>query len=199
MAKEFEYSTIMQDCDEFILENIAMHCGKDAFILFCVSKMFNLNKNHVFLDHIKIENHKNNIKWKLFGKVHRFDGPAIRDHYAKYWYTNGKLHRTDGPAIVWKHGTKEWWYHGKLHRTDGPAIEGIGLREWWIDGKKHRKDGPAIIIGELRKWYIKGVRHRTNGPAIIHPSGKKEWLLQGKRYSKFGYYKCKYKKGNAKF
>ena len=49
-------------------------------------------------------------KWKLNGKLHREDGPAIE--YAegnKWWYLNGKLHREDGPAVEYADGTKFWF------------------------------------------------------------------------------------------
>lgn len=32
------------------------------------------------------------------------------DYYGtKIWKLNGKLHREDGPAIEWADGRKEWW------------------------------------------------------------------------------------------
>ena len=51
------------------------------------------------------------------------------------WRLNGKLHREDGPAIEWASGTKEWYLNGKRHREDGPAVEYIdGSKKYWIDG-----------------------------------------------------------------
>jgi hypothetical protein len=53
------------------------------------------------------------IEWRLNGKLHREDGPAIewkskRD--LKYvWYLNGKIHREDGPACEFHSDKKEWW------------------------------------------------------------------------------------------
>jgi hypothetical protein len=43
------------------------------------------------------------------------------------WRLNGKLHREDGPAVEWADGRREWWLHGERHREDGPALE-------WADG-----------------------------------------------------------------
>ena len=76
--------------------------------------------------------------WRLDGKLHRTDGPAIE--YAngtKYWHQNGKRHRIDGPAIENANGDKAWYQNDKLHRTDGPAIECADGRKYWhLDGKK---------------------------------------------------------------
>jgi hypothetical protein len=53
----------------------------------------------------------------------------------KEWRLNGKLHRIDGPAMEWISGTKQWFINGKLHRTDGPAIElASGSNSWWVNG-----------------------------------------------------------------
>ena len=39
----------------------------------------------------------------------------------KEWRINGKFHREDGPAIEWSNGDKEWYLNGRRHREDGPA------------------------------------------------------------------------------
>ena len=31
----------------------------------------------------------------------------------KMWRLHGKLHRTDGPAIEWADGSKQWYLNGK--------------------------------------------------------------------------------------
>ena len=59
----------------------------------------------------------------------------------KYWRLDGKLHRTDGPAIEYASGDKHWYLDGKEHRTDGPAMEKyqdgkLILIEKWINGEK---------------------------------------------------------------
>ena len=55
----------------------------------------------------------------------------------KYWRLNGKLHRIDGPAIELANGDKEWHLNGKRHRTDGPAVEWIGVaKHWYLNGKR---------------------------------------------------------------
>ena len=52
---------------------------------------------------------------------------------------NGKLHRENGPAIIWANGDKEWYINGKLHRKDGPAIESVnGDKKWYMNDKLHR-------------------------------------------------------------
>jgi hypothetical protein len=69
---------------------------------------------------------------------------------------DGKRHREDGPAVEYANGSKSWWVNGKLHRTDGPAIEQAdGRKEWWVGDKLHRVDGPAVIRddGTTEYWF----------------------------------------------
>jgi hypothetical protein len=48
---------------------------------------------------------------------------------------NGKLHREDGPAMELVDGKKKWYRTGILHREDGPAVElPDGTKGWYIDG-----------------------------------------------------------------
>tara|TARA_B110000503_G_C6889635_1_gene306170 strand:- start:186 stop:446 length:261 start_codon:yes stop_codon:yes gene_type:complete len=52
--------------------------------------------------------------WRLNGKRHREDGPALESvSGSKYWFLNDNLHREDGPACEWSDGYKHWYYHGK--------------------------------------------------------------------------------------
>jgi hypothetical protein len=52
--------------------------------------------------------------WKLNGKVHREDGPAlIYPDGTQFWFINNNIHREDGPAIILPNGKKEWYYKGK--------------------------------------------------------------------------------------
>ena len=52
------------------------------------------------------------------------------------WRLDGKLHREDGPAIEWESGDKFWYLKGYLHREDGPAIEyADGSKSWWLNGE----------------------------------------------------------------
>ena len=80
--------------------------------------------------------------WKLNGKLHREDGPAIE--YAsgdKYWCRGGKYHREDGPAIEHPSGDKFWYVNDKLHREDGPAVEyADGDKFWYINGEQLNED-----------------------------------------------------------
>ena len=92
--------------------------------------------------------------WKLNGKYHREDGPAIE--YAdgdKFWCLNGKYHRTDGPAVEYADGDKSWWINDQLHREDGPAIEYVdGNKFWYLNGEnmteeEHRiRTQPAVEL-----------------------------------------------------
>ena len=84
-------------------------------------------------------------------KLYREDG-------SEEWRLNGKLHRMDGPAITQLNGLKEWWLNGKRHRMDGPAIIYIdGTEEWWLNGKLHREGGPVITYDDgTEYWYYEG-------------------------------------------
>jgi hypothetical protein len=54
----------------------------------------------------------------------------------KEWRLNGKFHRTDGPALEYADGRKDWVLHGEFHREDGPAIEDAnGVNSWYLHGK----------------------------------------------------------------
>lgn len=53
------------------------------------------------------------------------------------WRAEGKLHREDGPAVRDPCGCLEWWLDGLRHREDGPAVEcEDGRREWWLMGER---------------------------------------------------------------
>ena len=70
------------------------------------------------------------------------------------WRLNGKLHRKDGPAVEWANGNKWWYLNGKRHREDGPALEGFyGHEEYWFKGSQHRKDGPAVVHADGHEEY----------------------------------------------
>lgn len=61
---------------------------------------------HIFVD-------ESYVIWKINGKMHRTDGPAlIREDGTRVWYIDGKLHRTDGPAVIWADGSKAWYIDG---------------------------------------------------------------------------------------
>jgi hypothetical protein len=77
-------------------------------------------------------------RWRLHGKLHREDGPAVEYvSGSKFWYLHDQYHREDGPAVEYTNGTKYWYLYDKLHRADGPAIElASGSKWWWYHGKK---------------------------------------------------------------
>jgi hypothetical protein len=79
------------------------------------------------------------VVWKMDGKLHRTDGPAVIDSDGtQVWYLDGKVHRTDGPAAIDSDGTQAWYLDNKLHRTDGPAfIRADGSQWWYLDGKRY--------------------------------------------------------------
>ena len=138
--------------------NLALCCGK-------FSKLLQKPRRKGCLQHFTHIIHINDIygrtEWRINGKLHREDGPAIEysngNKSWKSWYLNGKLHREDGPTIEWADGRKEWYRNGELHREDGPAREYDGWKEWYRNGNIHREDGPAIECSSGDKyWYVNG-------------------------------------------
>ena len=128
----------------------------------------------------------NRVEYRLNGKPHRLDGPAIEySNGDKEWYVEGKLHRLDGPAVELADGTKEWYVEGNRHRLYGPAIEySDGDKVWYVDGNLHREDGPAVESSNGDKcWYLYNKLHRTDGPAVEWADGGKRWYIDGKEYS----------------
>ena len=122
--------------------------------------------------------------WRLEGKLHRIDGPAIEyaDGSKSYWI-QGELHRTDGPAIERADGSKQYFIEGKRHRTDGPAIENAnGSKQYWVEGKLHRTDGPAFERADgSKEYWVEGKRHRKDGPAIEDADGTKSYWIFGEK------------------
>jgi hypothetical protein len=107
------------------------------------------------------------VEYRLRGKLHRTDGPAIEySSVLKEWYINGLRHREDGPAIERISGNKSWYLNGKLHREHGPAVEWAnGNKSWWFKGHLHRLDGPAV------EW-AGGLTTNSIGWMVLHPNGR---------------------------
>ena len=60
---------------------------------------------------------------------------TVQDNGTQAWRLNGKLHREDGPAVIHLDGAKLWYKEGKHHRLDGPALIRVdGSKEWWTEG-----------------------------------------------------------------
>jgi hypothetical protein len=85
----------------------------------------------------------------------------------KAWRLNGKLHREDGPAIECANGTKFWYLNGERHREDGPAVEtSDGKKYWCLNGeylskKEHQAAmNPAVemTVEEICKALGKNVK-----------------------------------------
>ena len=111
---------------------------------------------------------------------------TVNKNGAKEWRLNGKFHRLDGPAVE-IFGSKVWFLNGLHHRIGGPAVEFInGNKEWWVNGKRHRLDGPAVEYAAdgFKRWYLNGKLHRDDGPAVIYGTGDKEYWLDYKEYTK---------------
>ena len=103
----------------------------------------------------KITSKNGNIVYRLNGKYHRVDGPAVITSYTESWYRYGEYHRDNGPAVTYKNGTRFWYQHNKLHREDGPAcIFRDGRCEYWLEHKK-------ILPGSLAMKLIKEKERRN--------------------------------------
>ena len=64
----------------------------------------------------------------------------------KEWRLNGKLHREDGPAVENAYGYKEWLLNGQYHREDGPAVEfADGSKSWFLNGKQYTEEEYVMI------------------------------------------------------
>jgi len=66
----------------------------------------------------------------------RFTGIVEYPNGTKEWRLNGKVHRVDGPAVECAGGEKVWYLNGQRHRVDGPANEGAdGSKQWYLNGR----------------------------------------------------------------
>lgn len=77
-------------------------------------------------------------QWRLNGKLHRVDGPAIIGLGDERWMQHGNFHREGGPAVTMSNGSEFWYLHGNIHRTDGPAIKIANMKDqWWVDNRQY--------------------------------------------------------------
>ena len=77
------------------------------------------------------------VKWFIFGKLDRIDGPAIEDSFGeKRYYICGVLTCATGCAVVTRDGTRKWYKDGVLHRLGGSAvIFANGKEQIWENGE----------------------------------------------------------------
>lgn len=118
---------------------------EEKFNDYLLSKAMNFaDTPHNHVDVTWYGNKLDRKEYKLNGKLHRLDGPAMEycnepDVYS--WYLNGKLHRIGGPAISSGAIEKRWYANGVLHREDGPAsINCNGVESWYVNGKRLTKE-----------------------------------------------------------
>lgn len=83
---------------------------------------------------------------------------SLTEDGTREWRLDGKYHREDGPAIIRPDGSEEWYFMGKFHRIGGPAvIRPDGYRSWYLNGDLHREDGPAIeYLNGTKRWFLEG-------------------------------------------
>jgi len=87
------------------------------------------------------------------------------------WRLNGKLHREDGPAIEWAGLHKRWYQNGKLHREDGPAIEyETGNKSWYLNDE-------CLSHAEWKEEVAKLNQPTRNGK-VVEIEGKKYRLVE---------------------
>jgi len=137
-------------------------------------------------------------------KIKKFEvtGTGIDKRGVKYYYKNGKIHNNNGHAIEHPNGDKWWYKEGEVHRLNAPACISSGIEVWRVNGDLHREDGPAIKVkkgyynrydnwyhGIIEGWYRHGIRHREGGAAVIYKDKRREWWLNGIKYTKEDYYK----------
>ncbi len=83
-----------------------------------------------------------------YGHVHRVGAAAYiefdsitREIKQESWKIHGKFHRLDGPAVRWDDGGRDWYINDELHRLDGPAMEcANGEKYWYIMGKDYKTE-----------------------------------------------------------
>lgn len=77
------------------------------------------------------------------------------------WRLNGKLHREDGPAVEDASGNRVWWLNGKRHREDGPAIEyADGGKEWYLNGKLLTEAEHAAATSKAQELTVAEISER---------------------------------------
>ena len=60
----------------------------------------------------------------------------IKHDGTKEWRLNGKCHREDGPAVEFVNGDKAQFLNGKCHREGLPAVEYTnGNKYWYLNGE----------------------------------------------------------------
>jgi len=91
---------------------------------------------------VKVDDKNGNRFWRLNGKRHREDGPAVEfADGGRSWYLNGKFHREDGPAVEWADGDRSWYLNGtqlteaEFNARQHPTCNGKVVE---INGKKYR-------------------------------------------------------------
>jgi len=68
------------------------------------------------------------------------------------WKLNGKLHREDGPAVKTSDGIELYYINGESHREDGPAIkypDGAGI--YYLNNRRYSKEEFDIEI--IKRMY----------------------------------------------
>lgn len=104
----------------------------------------------------------NGIIYRVNGKLHREDGPAIRmqSKFSYSWFCNGKLHRIGGPAI-YNGDDQLLWYENGIPRNNYPEKNGpVSIT---YNPPHRRSQGGVLVEYERGQNYIKKHIYGTRG------------------------------------
>jgi hypothetical protein len=128
--------------------------------------------------------------YKVNGKIHREDGPAITDlHGSEYWFYNNQFHKDQIiDDVHWNNHNyaysklklNPWYNPGKHHIHDKYRRQ----QRWYICGKLNRYltenfiELPTIVKHSGEQYHVNGLLHRSDGPAYTKWD-KMEWWTNG--------------------
>lgn len=108
-----------------------------------------------------------------------------------YYRLKGRLHREEGPAVVYSTGGDCYYRHGSLHREEGPALSDWMSSQHYERGMRHRdpREGPAVYSSTfpIFEYWVNGLLHREEGPAVMRIDRARHLTYPG--YAEKG---CKY-------
>jgi hypothetical protein len=150
--------------------------------------------------------------WRLNGKVHRINGPAVIQTKGYDKECGVECYKKNGDSLQMiayntiRHGVLNpqkyylWIFIEHVLEVTSKTWDLYKPNMfYYVHGKLGRKDGPAIIKNITaenpkgdRHWYRKGQYHRKEGPAIIknitadNPKGDRHWYRKGNLHRKDG-------------
>ena len=113
---------------------------------------------------VEVRTYKDGTKeWRLGGRLHRADGPAIeRADGKRAWYINGRRHRTDGPAVVWADGTEKWYLNGHpvekrvvMDELFAARVAAMWAPSCYDPGESHAEEDKLMLEAIRAAGYVK--------------------------------------------